>query len=426
MKKIYMTLAAILIVGMGFAQMESPVKLQTIEKHPVTKMNRITNNTKGYPGSMWYYYPDGLEHEWALEGSYYTYMLPDSMGLTMSSGNPRPYLYSFAQMYNLADSVWHQLFYNMVIEDELGEFIQIPTPRLTAETVFNLEEIGIVFGYARGSEVNDTIVDTLLISVGTIKNPSFSTLSLTNGLVRWYKLPYDTSTANIPADQTRLQNFQQIKIALTPEDAGEVGETSEKTYPVDPELFSGLTIADRIVVAFSFLPGSGPRDATTEIGKEVSAFMPTYYDDPRPEYNSSAAGGRELRYETNNSLCGMEYSLDETLITHELYIPLSIFIGELMRPYIGIKISSDDFDYVGIDDNQQKPVAQDITVRPNPATDKFTVTLPNSGNAQVELYNLVGQKIHSAITSSSTVEINASQYNSGVYLLKVTDRKSVV
>ena len=64
--------------------------------------------------------------------------------------------------------------------------------------------------------------------------------------------------------------------------------------------------------------------------------------------------------------------------------------------------------------------AKNITVRPNPATNNFTVELDNDSQAQVQLFNLVGQVVYNAQTNNQTVNVNISNLNSGVYMLKVT------
>lgn len=430
MKKIYMTLAAILIVGMGFAQMESPVKMKEVSTYKMIPSQKVPNrnqstHSKGTIDSYFYYLPDGLAA--FSEGSAPTlsgvYMMPDSLAIT--PGNFRAQFYSMAQVFDFNDSrTWSEFFEYVV--DENGDNIPAPDFRVPGLT-FNIEKIGLAYSYEWGEEVPDDVVDTLLISIGTTRTPSIINLSAGSGsYCNMFELPYDIPSANIPDSAHRLDTLQQIRALLTKDDV-DTEYIIFSEYELDVNMFKNLTVDDKIVVAYSFLPGSGPRDLTTKIGVDVNEFVGCFYNDPRDEYNVAiAVGTPELMNERNNSLCGMGDAHDPTYtVFYKKFVPMSIWDGKLKRPYIGLYLTSDDFLAYPFDVGVEDFNTQDITVRPNPATDKFTVTLPNNGSAQVELYNLVGQKVYSENSSSSTVEINVNQYNSGVYLLKVSQGEKV-
>ena len=59
---------------------------------------------------------------------------------------------------------------------------------------------------------------------------------------------------------------------------------------------------------------------------------------------------------------------------------------------------------------------------PNPTTGQFTVEGANV--AKVEVYNLVGQKVHEA--EGKTISINATEWNKGIYLVNIIEQNGAV
>ncbi len=171
-------------------------------------------------------------------------------------------------------------------------------------------------------------------------------------------------------------------------------------------------------VTYSFLSGS-PRDLNTEYAIDVSRFSTIAYDDPREGYsistNISQTGlSTQLQEETNLSVCGMMASVLAGQTFYQEFSPMTVWIGPVMIPDVGIHVTNVQSDVSVVERGKNK-----ISVRPNPATDNFNVVLPEAGAAQIELFNLVGQKVYTANTTEQTVNINVSDLNSGVYMLKV-------
>ncbi len=66
-------------------------------------------------------------------------------------------------------------------------------------------------------------------------------------------------------------------------------------------------------------------------------------------------------------------------------------------------------------------VLTDFSVSPNPSAANFTITLPTKSNtAKVEVYNMLGKQILTKQLEEKQTNIEASQWNSGMYLIKVT------
>ena len=68
------------------------------------------------------------------------------------------------------------------------------------------------------------------------------------------------------------------------------------------------------------------------------------------------------------------------------------------------------------------PVVDTFVIYPNPTTGQFTVEGANV--AKVEVYNLVGQKVHEA--EGQVVSIDAAEWNKGIYLVNIIEEKGAV
>ena len=85
---------------------------------------------------------------------------------------------------------------------------------------------------------------------------------------------------------------------------------------------------------------------------------------------------------------------------------------------------------VNISENLVSAVDETLSAKtqlyPNPTTGNFTVEGANV--AQVEVYNLVGQKVYTSHLSplTSQFNINASGWNKGIYLVNITDNNGAV
>jgi hypothetical protein len=69
-----------------------------------------------------------------------------------------------------------------------------------------------------------------------------------------------------------------------------------------------------------------------------------------------------------------------------------------------------------------------VEAYPNPVTDRFriSVTSPLSEDVSIDILNLYGQRVYSAKTKTNTlVEVDASAYVSGLYIIKARQLKSM-
>ena len=81
--------------------------------------------------------------------------------------------------------------------------------------------------------------------------------------------------------------------------------------------------------------------------------------------------------------------------------------------------------YVTIDDDLLTSVTElsaETRLYPNPTSGQFTVEGANV--ARVQVYNLVGQQVYEA--KGQVVNIDANQWNKGIYLVAITNRNGAV
>ena len=104
-------------------------------------------------------------------------------------------------------------------------------------------------------------------------------------------------------------------------------------------------------------------------------------------------------------------------------------VRENKEEYLDTKIvlstdHGDVFITVHINDNllSVTELSSEAKLYPNPTTGQFTVEGANV--SKVEVYNLVGQKVHEA--EGKTVNINATEWNKGLYLVNIIEENGAV
>ncbi len=420
MKKLYTTMVFVLVAAFSFAQVAQefvqPRPVKSTENTFLRPAKKLLNTpSKAGAGQFWYAYNIGLEIYMGQELEYGgVVMLCDSVGTVhYSNGDGRPQFYSLAQTFDFASDTWENFYFGY--SDETTQE-PIPVPDLSATTSYSIDSIGCTFAYSRGTAVPSTLVDTLVLSIAVINQLDYFHVidADDNDMFIQPELPYDIANACI--DGTTFTQYQLIKQPLTIDDTTG-GYFMTFVFPVDG--FENLT--DKLVfVSYSFIPGNATRTVASAIGTDINRFVGYTNDDPRSEFASS--GSTELMTETNTSLCGMEHSVkNPAFFLYKYFISNSLWNGNLMRPGIWLHATCNDCEWVGVEEMATK----NITIRPNPATDNFTVDLKDNSNAQIELYNLVGQVVYSDNVQTQTVHVNVSNLNGGVYMLKVTQNGKV-
>ena len=404
MKKFYSLLVMVMIVSFGFAQ----IPTQTIKKENLNLQKKEVNHRpdRSGAGSWWFSYCDDLMFYMGTELNYgYVNFFQDSVAtIQYSDGDGRPQFFSFAQIFNFEEEIWYDMYNGL--SDEFGEII--PVPHIGGTSTYSIDSMSCIYAYMWGENVPITVVDTLVMTI--MADDELEYMNISSGGEPAFvvaELAYNFNDATI-AEATHPK-FYTVKVPLTIDDTTG-GYFIYRNLPVEGlQNISAKTVA----VAYSFISGSSDITIDDVIGIDLNRFVAFYNEDPRSDYNSWGSVG--LTSELSNSLCAMEWTYNFELF-QGMYIHNCIWNGDLKRPGLSILASCNDCEWVGVEEVDQK----NISVYPNPAANNFTVNLPNSNTAQVELFNIVGQKVYHNIVNELTLNVNVSDFTAGIYMLKVT------
>ena len=111
------------------------------------------------------------------------------------------------------------------------------------------------------------------------------------------------------------------------------------------------------------------------------------------------------------------------------YFYLDVYVNAMVKGYVvtsfTVHTDQNDCTYgVTINENllSVNELSSEAKLYPNPTTGQFTVEGANV--AKVEVYNLVGQKIHEA--DGKTISIDAAEWNKGIYLVNIIEQSGAV
>ena len=111
------------------------------------------------------------------------------------------------------------------------------------------------------------------------------------------------------------------------------------------------------------------------------------------------------------------------------YFYLDVYVNALAKGYVvttfTVQTDQNDCTYsVAINEDllSVTELSAETKLYPNPTTGQFTVEGANV--ARVEVYNLVGQKVHEA--EGKTVSIDAADWNKGIYLVNIIEQNGAV
>ena len=89
---------------------------------------------------------------------------------------------------------------------------------------------------------------------------------------------------------------------------------------------------------------------------------------------------------------------------------------------LGLVATLAGLNHDGVSENEENQMA----IYPNPAQDAVNI-LTEDGLQRIEIYNLLGQAIETfEMNGEYQITIHTSQYNSGIYMLRITTESSVV
>ena len=118
------------------------------------------------------------------------------------------------------------------------------------------------------------------------------------------------------------------------------------------------------------------------------------------------------------------------------YFFLDVYVNALAKGYVvttfTVQTDQNDCTYsVAINEDllSVTELSAETKLYPNPTTGQFTVEGANV--AKVEVYNLVGQKMHEAVASSlamtgQVISFDAADWNKGIYLVNIIEKNGAV
>ena len=423
MKRFYMLLAALLIVSISFAQISTTQKVvKTDGKTMVIKGKPATANQSKAVNSYWFnMIEDAINYYGVDEPSGFAPPIQcDTLGLyPFSSGNSPVQFCSLGQVYDWSSQWWNDFY------DFTGAAANIP--HMPSGNSYSIDSIQMIFSYARGTNVPATVVDTVAISyiIGFDPEEDVRVLSTqADGPVFIMPaLPYNNTTYMASTTSMTTSGFTNTldntnivydKIPLTVEDT-----TGGSFYYLTLPAPAGLTniTQKQMAVAVTFIPGND-RTPNSVIGTDLNEFRTAMYDDPRDGYDGTW-GTPEILEDYQVGLFTDADNFISSAYFYNVYQP-NLFWGGNPKPWIALRVTCNDCGVVNVPEIEKN----NLTVYPNPATNKFTVDLGNDEKANIQLFNLVGQQVYSE-TITGSAQVNVSNLHSGVYMLKVNQNGKV-
>jgi hypothetical protein len=426
MKKLYILMAAMLISSFSFAQ------IATTQKQMVVKNDGTTLQLKGKPAiqqqktanTFWFNLIESAISYFGVESEYSLPIIQcDTNNLVhYQSGDSHNQFCSLGQVFDWNNDCW----------DYLYNYTGAPAnvPYMPSATSYSIDSIMLCWYYGRGSNVPETVVDTIAISYVIGIDPENDVYQLGSSasgtFVPSFVMPilpfnhttYMASTTCDPSSSGLAHDLATAtiiydKIPLTVEDT--TGEyVPYFTLPAPAEL---ANITEKsIAVIVTFIPGC-ERTPSSVIGEDLDRFQMLMYDDPREGY--STAGSEQL---LNDYQTGLFHDGDNFISSnawYPIYQPNMFWVGN-PKPSIGLLVTCNDCGVVNVPEIEKN----NVTVYPNPATNNFTVNLGNDEKANIQLFNIVGQQVYSE-TITGTAQVSVANLNSGVYMLKINQNGKV-
>lgn len=419
MKKLYVLIAAMLVVSFSFAQIQPRVFHQ--DPHKIAGKpefsHKYTSNSKTAAAGEWLCYGDAIWAYWGGEPGEDDINIGrvavDSNGLTHYSDGTtgHGFFFGWGQTFDFNHSVWDD------VTPEGGISMNYTNN-------YNLDSVAIIGSYYRGNSVPEGSVDTLIVAVNTTSLSADSWVTLSVGdldIIKYHGVPYDVNT-HLVTDAIIY------KIPLT---SADTSRTDEENHIFASEFVLPLNLSDItnkvINITYTFKHADAiPMD---EDINNYSRFYAWLYRDPRSNYapydndgNIIPAAPDAWGNGNHGSIIGddnLNQPNPDAWYCEYLY-PAQIWNKTTHYPWLLAKVSCNSCEIVNV------PELEKInpTVYPNPATNNFTVNLGNDEKANIQLFNIVGQQVYSE-TITGTAQVNVANLNSGVYMLKINQNGKV-
>ena len=199
------------------------------------------------------------------------------------------------------------------------------------------------------------------------------------------------------------------------------------------EILVQTTLGDRIVMGMVL--NTSLDSGFVIVGAPVVEFN-NPNDNPQEVYMQNRFFGSQIPVKvlsvTENETDYLDFEPHETLpctVEPADYFFLDVYVNAMVKGYVytSFTVHTDQNDCTyGVAINEDILTVTELSVEaklyPNPTTGQFTVEGANV--AKVEVYNLVGQKVHDA--EGKIVNIDATEWNKGIYLVNIIEQDGAV
>ena len=428
MKKLYTFVMLMLAVGVMFAQQQKPVFTAVPNPMPSPKLSNYIVDTKASkPGQDgWFNYAQGMaiymygeeymQYQSTLIKSWP--MLADRIGrYPYSNGTTIPQIQSFAQVFDFSKPrYWTEMY------ETVGNGFPVPG----TGTSWGIDSVEIFYNYRWGKEVPLDVVDTLIVSFA-VNMDGEDTYYIGQQYMNLYIPPFSLETFTFDESRMKTASVYTTKFDMDTSAAMPVDDQGRSSFYVirvpAPEEVRNLD-CKTVAISFTYRASLDNRTDSSLMGTDMNMFSALAFADPRPEYQSNAWGSAELLGNMNSSLYAGAYTFDKTSESwYKMYCPTIMWEVNHLRPYIGFHMTNcEDCGLVNVKDVESKK----INVYPNPATSTVNVQLVDNSQANIQLFNLVGQVVMSEqVNGQDMVTLNVSNLNNGIYMLKVNQNGKV-
>lgn len=438
MKKVFTLLMAMMIVGLSFAQVSRseariPDGKKAINKEMVSPV--LIKSPKADPAktasSFWYDYGQALANFYSveeLEWDWYPLCGDTVTYYPWSGSDPSalPYM-TIGRAFDWANEWWNNFYYNQAAYSNV--------PALWATDSYTIDSVGIWLNYSHADSVSEDRVDTLIVAyVMNLDNMATRNSSEFDSTT-FQTLNYGEYFTWLPVDPvTSLPAYNNTMGDTLPADAQVVIQKVPLTIQDTVPGFALFTIespaelqnlsCNRFAVFYTFRPGTNGEHS--EFWSTCNAFHWFYWVEPREEYNH---GGEQPYGDLNwDYKIDRRYSLNQAHSLYSVALPEMFYAptdptAEVKHDLTGINIHAtcNNCAIVNV------PEIEDAiaTIYPNPASTEINVITNTNEKVNVEMFNLVGQKVYSEQVVNST-KINVSNMKAGVYMLRVNNHTTKV
>ena len=426
MKKVFTLLMAVMMVSAALAQniekQQSNFVLPQIQKNfSLSKAKHQANPAKDTK-SFWFDYVDGLErYGFVMEADAYPMSGDTSVYYAWSDSDPSASIFiGTGRYFDWTHSCWNE-FYSQS---------STPVPALWTSNDYSIDSVEIQYLHVYGDSVNTSIKDTLVINyvinLDEEQASNWFGVDSTTLDTLWYgceiSLPVDFNTFSLAHENSVLslgENVQIIeqKVLIQADTTWDLSSVKVAT----PEALQHLN-CKVLSVYYTYKPGK-QAEGSTLMRTTANVFYYAYCEDPRDEYTS---GGDAPRNDMNT-----DYTVaTPSVVQYPSNYFVSRFYGQTFLPgllwtpthsLIYLHVVCDDCSVVDVPEIEEAVA----TIYPNPATSEINVITNSNEKVNVEMFNLVGQKVYSEQVVNST-KINVSNMKAGVYMLKVNNHTTKV